>query len=196
MKARQVIGLVVAACGLCRAAAAWDSYRFDLPVQAPEAAWRDALAAELNAQHEVPVEGGRVDVLSAEYAIELDWPHKWHEGLGQALHYADATGRKPALALIAYSQSPDHLRDASRERFEMVERSCAKRGVKLMILFPSQPRARETAAGKAEAPTNFWLNTETGVRHRPGCRFYRGTLEGRPCGPDEGTPCSRCSGRS
>ncbi len=185
------------------AAYGWDFYQFDLPSQAPESAWRDALATKLNAKHEVPIEAGRVDVLTDKEVIELDWPHKWHEGLGQVLHYSDALGKQPVLALISYSQGPDNLRPASRERFDIVEQTCLKHGVKLLVLFPSQPRVESPGdgnlndSGKVEnAPTNFWLNTQTGVRHRAGCRFYGKSLEGHPCGENEGKPCSLCGGKS
>ena len=126
---------------------------------------------------------------------ELDWPHKWHEGLGQALHYADATGKKPVLALISYSQGPDKLQPASIERFSMVERICGKQGVRLIILFPSQPKAYgadTNQLAQVTQSTNFWLNTKTGMRHHLGCRFYGKGLEGRPCGSNEGKPCSIC----
>jgi len=184
--------------GLCSplAALAWDSYSFDIPSQAPESMWRDALAAKLNAKHEVVIEGGRIDVMTDTEAIEIDWPHKWHEGLGQALHYADATGKKPVLALIAYSQDPQKLKSKSRERFDMVEKYCSKHGVRLLVLFPTQPRAygAESSHETIYPPsTNYWLNMNTGTRHRPGCRFYGTTLNGRACGADEGKSCAFCS---
>jgi len=178
-------------------ALAWDVYEFDLPSQAPEALWRDALAAELSAQHEVRIEGGRIDVMTDDMAIEIDWPHKWHEGLGQALHYSDATGKQAVLALISYSQGPEHLKASSRERFEMVEKYCSNHNVKLMLLFPKQPRAygSEDAHQRLYGDsTNYWLNTNTGVRHRPGCRFYESSLHGRACGAEEGRPCKFCGG--
>jgi hypothetical protein len=45
----------------------------------------------------------RVDVLTGTQAIELDWlkGNKFHEGIGQALHYGDVTGQQPVLALIS-----------------------------------------------------------------------------------------------
>ena len=188
-----LIGIIAAAA--FQVSLAWESYQFDLPSQAPEAQWRDALMNKLGGQHEVKIEGGRIDVMTDTEVFELDWPHKWHEGLGQVLHYAEATGKRPVLALISYSQGLDKLQPVSRERFEMVERVCMKQGVKLVILFPSQPKAygpsssHPADAGKA---TNCWLNTKTGTRHRIGCRFYQAGLEGRPCGSDEGKPCSIC----
>jgi hypothetical protein len=182
---------------LLASASAWDFYQFDLPSQAPESAWRDALAAKLNAQHEVRVEGGRVDVLSDTEAIEIDWPHKWHEGLGQALHYADLTGKKPVLALISHSVGPDTMQAKSRERLDLVEGTCNKHGVQLLVLFPSRPRDEAGDAEKAVVAeaTNCWLNMGTGVRHGAGCRYYGNSLSGRPCGANEGKPCSICGGK-
>jgi len=42
----------------------------------------------------------RVDCLTKEYAIEVDWAKKWAEGIGQSLYYAEVTNRKPAIGLI------------------------------------------------------------------------------------------------
>jgi len=46
---------------------------------------------------------GRIDLLTEDFAIEVDFIQKWHEGIGQALHYASATGKRPALALVRTS---------------------------------------------------------------------------------------------
>lgn len=45
----------------------------------------------------------RVDCLTDEYAIEFDWGYKWAESIGQALYYAEMTGKKPAVAIILKS---------------------------------------------------------------------------------------------
>jgi hypothetical protein len=42
----------------------------------------------------------RVDCLTDEYAIEVDWTGKWAEAIGQALYYSWATGRKPGIILV------------------------------------------------------------------------------------------------
>lgn len=46
----------------------------------------------------------RVDCLTDEYAIEVDFAKKWAESVGQALYYAKMTGKKPAIALIVENQ--------------------------------------------------------------------------------------------
>ena len=42
----------------------------------------------------------RVDCLTNEYAIEVDFAKKWAESIGQSLYYAKMTNKKPAVGLI------------------------------------------------------------------------------------------------
>lgn len=42
----------------------------------------------------------RVDCITEQYAIEVDFAYKWAESIGQALYYASVTGKKPAVMLI------------------------------------------------------------------------------------------------
>jgi len=42
----------------------------------------------------------RVDCLTDEYAIEFDFANKWAESIGQSMHYALMTGKKPGIYLI------------------------------------------------------------------------------------------------
>ena len=46
----------------------------------------------------------RVDCLTKEYAIEVDWAKKWAEGVGQSLYYSHMTNKKAAIALITSSK--------------------------------------------------------------------------------------------
>jgi len=52
----------------------------------------------------------RVDCLTNEYAIEVDFAKKWAEGVGQALYYAEITGKKPAIGLIVGSDDDAYLK--------------------------------------------------------------------------------------
>jgi len=54
-------------------------------------------------------DGARVDCLTAEYAVEVEYAQKWAEAIGQSLFYAKSTGRKPGILLI--------LGDKGDERF-------------------------------------------------------------------------------
>jgi len=78
------------------------------PLLADERDECERLASKYNARVEVTLsDGSRCDLLSKEYAIEVDWAKKWPEGIGQSLLYAELTGRKPALILL--------IRDAEKE---------------------------------------------------------------------------------
>ncbi|MBW7957207.1 MAG: hypothetical protein H3C68_04870 [Deltaproteobacteria bacterium] len=42
----------------------------------------------------------RVDCLTDEHAVEVDFAPKWAEAIGQSLYYAAVTGKKPGILLI------------------------------------------------------------------------------------------------
>ena len=42
----------------------------------------------------------RCDCLTDDYAIEVDFSHKWAEAIGQSLHYARMTGQQAGIVLI------------------------------------------------------------------------------------------------
>lgn len=42
----------------------------------------------------------RVDCLTGDYAVEVDWARKWAEAIGQSLYYGASTGRQPGILLI------------------------------------------------------------------------------------------------
>jgi hypothetical protein len=45
----------------------------------------------------------RVDCITDEYAIEVDFAKKWAESIGQSLFYAKMSGKKPAVGIIIES---------------------------------------------------------------------------------------------
>ena len=98
-----------------------------------ESGWSAALAVVLNGKTEVPVTNGRIDVLTDSYAIEVDRFDKWHEGIGQAAHYALATGKIACLALIIESDKWP-LNEFSLGKLRTIEQTALSKGVKLLIL--------------------------------------------------------------
>ena len=69
----------------------------------------------------------KVDCLTDEYAIEFDFAEKWAEAIGQSLHYAEMTNRKPGIVLI--------LEYPADERFrERVEQIAEKNNIKVWYL--------------------------------------------------------------
>lgn len=53
-----------------------------------------------NGQREVSVISGRVDILTDEYAIEVEIDNHWKQSIGQSLWYALQTNRKAGIVLI------------------------------------------------------------------------------------------------
>lgn len=51
----------------------------------------------------------RVDCLTDEYAIEVEFAKKWKEAIGQALFYGVKTNRTPAIALIVDGNDTKHI---------------------------------------------------------------------------------------
>ena len=49
--------------------------------------------------------GTFVDCMTDDYAVEVEFDFNWKESIGQSLHYAEATGKKPAILLIKRSKS-------------------------------------------------------------------------------------------
>lgn len=78
---------------------------------------------------EVPVKYGRVDILTRRYAVEVDRLSKFHEGIGQALHYAKETGKKPGLAIFIIDPNRKDLR-----KLNYVKRLCSRYNIKVWYI--------------------------------------------------------------
>lgn len=88
--------------------------------------WCEKHAGEL--EYRLP-DKTRVDCLTKEYAVEVEYAPKWAESIGQALYYAQSTGRKPAVLVI--------VRDKDDERFLKRLRVVAKeQGIKVWTIRP------------------------------------------------------------
>ena len=53
----------------------------------------------------------RVDVVTDEYAVEVDFAHKWYQAIGQSLHYSLQTKKEPGIVLISKSNKDDKYID-------------------------------------------------------------------------------------
>ena len=72
------------------------------PAQAAKEAWYQKVwcdGAGGKMEVELP-EGPRVDCITDNHAIEMDFAHKWTEAIGQSLHYALLTEKKAGIVLI------------------------------------------------------------------------------------------------
>ena len=61
----------------------------------------------------------RVDILTDDLAIEVDFANKWYEAVGQACHYSTMTGKRPAILLI--------VRDSDEERYVLAAKNACRR---------------------------------------------------------------------
>lgn len=56
----------------------------------------------------------RVDCVTDEYAVEVDFAIKWAEAVGQALYYSVRTEKKPGILLIMEQESDARYLDRLR----------------------------------------------------------------------------------
>lgn len=66
-----------------------------------ESYYQKIFAEAINGETEVILsDRARVDILTDEYAIEVDFAYKWAESIGQSLYYAEMTGKRAGVLLI------------------------------------------------------------------------------------------------
>jgi len=83
-----------------------------LPLQAKhlqyEKVYQKIFCEKIHGQTEVVLsDRTRVDCLSKNYAIEVDFAPKWHESIGQSLYYAISTNKKAGVLLILEDEKRD-----------------------------------------------------------------------------------------
>ena len=170
------------------------------PITITENHWQVALNNNLfNGKLEVSVSTGRVDIVTETFVIEVDKVSKYQEGIKQALKYAKATGKKPVLALYI-----DGERDGY-SLYQKAEKLCKDNKVSLLLIntvvsvndllaLVQVSTSATTKSLETESQLNYWLNTNSGVRHNISCRWYNNTKNGRKCTKSEGRACGTCGG--
>lgn len=74
----------------------------------PEKVYQEQWCAEHGGVTEYRLDDlARVDCLTDEYSVEFDFGRKWAESIGQALFYAEKTGKRPGVVLILESRDDD-----------------------------------------------------------------------------------------
>ena len=63
--------------------------------------WCDAAGGKTE---QVQSDRTRVDCLTDQFAVEVDFADKWAEGIDQSQHYSKMTGKAPAVLLIVEQQ--------------------------------------------------------------------------------------------
>lgn len=169
----------------------------DLSAQS-EADYVRALATHLGGAREVTVPSGRADIVTDDYAIEVEWAYKWKNSIGQALWYGLQTNRSAGVILIMKDNGDfkyvqqlqsalDHGGLGNTIRvwvypidFPTVQLKDAKAAPQSLMATPE-----ETGSGQ------YWLTTNSNKRHRSSCRWFRNS-KGRLCTSAEGVAAQCC----
>jgi hypothetical protein len=163
----------------------------------PESWYINQLAEKLNAQTEVQVENGRVDLVSDEYAIEVERATNWKHSIGQSLWYALQTNKKPGIILLM--ASVDERKNGIRLQSAL---DYAGLGDKVKVWFypedfgETYDEVQSEFNQQKQSPakeTGYWLTTSSDVRHNYRCKWYT-VSKGRYCTAIEGKPCGICRG--
>ncbi len=96
----------------------------------PEATYTAAWCTARGGQVEVRLaDGTRADCLTPTHAVEVERARRWYEAVGQALHYAQLTGRQPGIVLIV--ERPDDCRYLARLRAALARVRVAGRPIRV-----------------------------------------------------------------
>lgn len=88
------------------------SGHFEAKTKYPEKYYQEQWCEAVKGKAEVRLDDGtRVDCLTADFAVEVEFAHKWAESIGQAEYYALKTNRRPGVLLI---MGPDDQRYLTR----------------------------------------------------------------------------------
>jgi hypothetical protein len=103
----------------------------NVPEDSHETVWSKSLATYLGGIAESKTEGGRIDVETTEFAIEVERLEKWHEAIGQASHYALTTKKYPVAAFIILS---DEETPSNIQKMKLILETCMSKGIRVVLL--------------------------------------------------------------
>jgi len=164
--------------------------------QTYESDFVNLIQKELGGEREVSVTSGYVDLLTDEYAIEVEFANKWKQAIGQALWYGLQTNKRPAIVLIKKS-----LRDQKyvNQLFSALNYGALDHKLKVWVWPDDLKKSQITEPGPmgtSDIPENneeYWLTSSSMKRHNSGCRYYQHS-KGKSCTKKEGIACKVCGG--
>lgn len=96
--------------------------------------------AKMGGETEVVLDDGtRVDCLTDQYAVEVDYAAKWAESVGQALYYSMQTNRRPGIVLILEKES-------DRRYLKRLEDLQTKYGLKVWTMTEGNVRSQSISS--------------------------------------------------
>jgi len=162
----------------------------NLTAQIYERDYRDSIQAILGGTVEYRVESGRVDLLTDQYAIEVEFANNWKSAIGQALWYGLQTNKMPAIILVK--------KKATDYKYVIQLGSAldyAKLNIKTWV-WPddfSQQKPKPYGNSSSAETKIFWITNSSKKRHNSSCSYYENS-NGRHCESTDGTACMRCGG--
>lgn len=161
----------------------------------PESQYIKVLADHLSGDQEVSVPGGRIDILTTDYAIEVERAPKWKNSIGQALWYGLQTNKTPGIILLV--QSPGQRKYAIQLGSALAYAGLEDR-IKVWLWPEDFPGITPAVTTTQRAPvpegvtTKFWLNLNGNKRHTADCTWFANTKRGRYCTETEGVAAGCC----
>lgn len=160
-----------------------------------ESDYSNALALYLDGKREVKVTSGKVDILTATHAIEVERAPKWKQSIGQALWYGLQTNKKPGIILLI--EHPDQRKYAI-QLGSALQYAGLDNSIQVWLYpddFPGlEVESTESRVQRAAATgKQYWLNTSSNKRHTARCRYFENTSKGRYCSAKEGEPAGCCN---
>lgn len=156
-----------------------------------ESEFVDIIVGEIGGKTEVPVQSGRVDILTDEYAIEVEHANKWKQSIGQAMWYGFQTNKQPGIILIIKTKS--QLKYAIQ-----LESALRNYGLEEKIKVWRYPmdffeQGEIIPYAKPIVSFSHWMTISSKKRHNSGCRYFNNS-NGRACEQNEGIACGVCGG--
>ncbi len=151
-----------------------------------------AIQSDLGGEMEhVNPDRSRVDLLTDEYAIEVDYARKWKESIGQSLWYALQTNRKAAIVLIIEGE-----RDFNyvQKLQTTIDHNGLSQSI-TVIVYPDDFQNTKTLISPSSKVIggNHWLSTNSNARHNSSCRWFE-VSKGRRCRANHGKAAGCCGG--
>jgi len=163
----------------------------------PESWYITEIASSIDGQTEVPVENGRIDIVTSTHAIEVERASNWKHSIGQCLWYALQTNKEPGIILIMES-----IADRKHGIRLQSALDYAGLGAKVKVWFypedfggtyESIENSFNEEKKSIPGATSYWFTSSSGMRHNAGCRWFTNS-KGRYCIESEGKPCGTCGG--
>ncbi len=171
----------------------------EIYAQKYEADYSVLIQQELGGQREVAVTSGFVDILTEEFAIEVEFANKWKEAIGQSLWYGLQTNRSPGIVLI---KKEDKEQKYAIQLGAALQYGGLDQKIKVWI-WPDDFDLEPGTLGQnhPENPSNqqesenrsYWLSSSTQTRHNSNCRYFEKS-NGNYCSKEKGKACKICGG--